>query len=63
MTQQTPASTWRAIRSPFCVSRVHTDAWSPYGPSLASLTASRASPTFITGRVGPKVSSVMQRIE
>ena len=45
------------------MSRVQTEACRPYGPSLASATASSASATLITGRVGPKVSSVMQRIE
>ena len=35
---------------------------SPMRESLTSATASSASATAITGSVGPKVSSVMQRI-
>jgi hypothetical protein len=63
LTQLTPASIRRAIASPRSTSRVQTDACRPYSPSLASATASSASATRITGRVGPNVSSTMHRIE
>ena len=35
----------------------------PYGESFAKRRASASSATFIMGRVGPKVSSVMHSIE
>ena len=40
-----------------------TAAPSPYGESLAWRIASSASATFMTGSVGPKVSSVIAVIE
>ena len=53
-------------RDPFALARgpcVKTAAPSPYGESLAWRTASSASATFMTGSVGPKVSSVIAVIE
>ena len=63
LTLTAPASSRRATRSPRSTSRVHTVADRPYGESFAIRTASSSSATFITGMVGPKVSSVMQDIE
>ena len=61
--QAKPLSRRRAIASPRVRSFVHTEAPRPYGESFASRTASSASATFMTGSVGPKVSSVMAVIE
>jgi hypothetical protein len=62
LTHTAPASTRRAICSPRARSFVHTEADSPNSESLASLTASSASATFMIGSVGPNVSSVMHAI-
>ncbi len=62
MTQTDPASIRRASCSPRVASLVQTEAERPNSESFASRTASSASATFITGTVGPKVSSVMQDI-
>ncbi len=62
LTQTAPASTRRAISSPRAESLVQTEAARPYSESFASRTASSASATFITGTVGPNVSSVMHDI-
>ena len=57
-----PALTRRASRSARARSRENTAAHSPYWESLASLTASSASATFMIGSVGPNVSSRMHSI-
>ncbi len=57
-----PDSIRRAIRSPFLRSRVQTEAPRPKFESLASSIASSSLATTVTGRTGPKISSLMIRI-
>jgi hypothetical protein len=57
-----PVFIWRANAIALFLSRVHTLADKPNWESLAFSIASAASRTFITGNVGPKVSSLMHFI-
>src|SRR5689334_14357703 len=63
LTLTAPQSNCRATAFARSTSLENTEALSPYGLSLASRTASSTELTFMIGRVGPKVSSVMHDIE
>src|SRR5690349_4451457 len=58
-----PQSSCSATSLARSMSFENTAAERPYGLSLASRTASATDFTFMIGRVGPKVSSVIQDIE
>ena len=61
-THTMPASSRRAIRSPFARFIVQTDAPRPNSESLASAIASSSSSTVTIGTTGPKISSRMMRM-
>ena len=62
LTFTVPARIRAAIRRPRATSRVHTEAFRPYGVLLASRTASCSSTNGYTDTTGPNVSSPWQAI-
>lgn len=63
LTNKVPASTSSPISSPRATSLVQMLAVRPYSLSFISTTASSSLLTFITGMMGPNVSSVMTVME